>query len=61
MGIGSQLLQRILEETKNYYMVDLCCDESLVSFYEKMGMKKTAGMIKRNYGNQSGRISPNKT
>ena len=54
-GIGSELMKRMLKLTKDYYMVDLCCDESLTPFYEKLGMKKTAGMIKRNYDNQSGK------
>ena len=54
-GIGSELMNRILELTKDYYMVDLCCDESLAPFYEEMGLKKTVGMIKRNYDRQSGK------
>ncbi len=26
------------------YMVDLCCDEELVPFYERFGMRRLAGM-----------------
>jgi len=49
MGIGVELTKRMLDLTKKYYMTDLCCDEALATFYEKFGMKKTVGMIRRNY------------
>jgi hypothetical protein len=39
----------MLEKLKDHYMIDLCCDENLSPFYEKLGMKKVAGMIIRNY------------
>jgi ribosomal protein S18 acetylase RimI-like enzyme len=48
-GIGKELVNRMLGELKKFYMVDLCCDEELSGFYEKIGMRKSAGMIKRNY------------
>ncbi|MEO8210991.1 MAG: GNAT family N-acetyltransferase [bacterium] len=48
-GIGSELVKRMLGKLKDYYMVDLVCDESLQNFYEKFGMKKYSAMIKRNY------------
>ncbi|MBW9159387.1 GNAT family N-acetyltransferase [Clostridium sp. FP2] len=48
-GIGSELVKKMLEELYNFYMVDLCCDESLQSFYKKLGMIKSQGMICRNY------------
>lgn len=48
-GIGKELVRRMFEELKGFYMVDLCCDEELSGFYEKLGMIKTTGMIKRNY------------
>ncbi|MBZ9637554.1 hypothetical protein [Clostridium sp. FP1] len=41
--------RKILEELYDFYMVDLCCDESLQSFYKKLGMIKSQGMICRNY------------
>lgn len=54
-GIGSELVKKMLEELKDFYMVDLCCDESLQEFYKKFGMMKSQGMICRNYKYQCGR------
>jgi len=48
-GIGTELVKRMLDQLKDYYMVDLCCDENLDGFYKKLGMEKVTGMIKRNY------------
>ena len=48
-GIGSELVRRMLKQLEPYYMVDLCCDEKLEGFYEKLGLSKVSGMIKRNY------------
>lgn len=54
-GIGSELVRKMLEELNDFYMVDLCCDESLQFFYKQLGMIKSQGMICRNYKYQSGR------
>lgn len=54
-GIGSELVKRMLIEMKDFYMVDLCCDKELASFYDKQGMFNSHGMIYRNYDRQSGR------
>lgn len=35
-------------------MIDLCCDDDIVPYYDKFGMTKTNGMILRNYKMQSG-------
>jgi len=48
-GIGSELVKRMTELLNSFYMIDLCCDDSLSGFYEKLGFVKSAGMIKRNY------------
>ncbi len=53
-GIGQELVHRILEELEDIYMIDLCCDDDLVSYYEKFGMFKSNGMIIRNYKMQTG-------
>jgi len=55
LGIGKTLMSKMLELTTDFYMVDLVCDESLVDFYEKFGMKKMVAMSKRNYKAQSGK------
>lgn len=54
-GIGSGLVSRMLEELKDHYMIDLLCDENLRPFYEKLGMSKATGMMRRDYENQSGK------
>ena len=53
-GIGKELVVRMLETLKDYYMVDLLCDPELQSFYENMEMTKTTGMMRRNYDKQGG-------
>lgn len=53
-GIGAELVRRMLDRLHHLYMVDLCCDEHLAGFYSRLGMKRTVGMITRNYHRQSG-------
>lgn len=53
-GIGRALVSKMKEDLKKYYMIDICCDEDVVSFYEKIGFKKGHSMTLRNYKNQSG-------
>ncbi|MDQ0272327.1 GNAT family N-acetyltransferase [Cytobacillus purgationiresistens] len=53
-GIGKELLHRMMKELDGIYMIDLMCDAELQSFYEKVGMAKSNGMILRNRENQSG-------
>ena len=53
-GIGKELVNRILKELDEIYMIDLCCDDDLIPFYDKLGMTKTNGMVLRNYKMQSG-------
>ncbi|MCM3708144.1 MULTISPECIES: GNAT family N-acetyltransferase [Cytobacillus] len=53
-GIGKKLVKLMLEELDDIYMVDLCCDDELVPYYEKFGMIKSNGMLVRNYKMQAG-------
>ena len=46
-GIGTELVRRMLALIGDRYMVDLCCDEALVPYYERFGMRRTAGMSLR--------------
>ncbi|MBS4195953.1 GNAT family N-acetyltransferase [Lederbergia citri] len=55
-GIGKELVGKMLKELNHIYMIDLCCDDDLVPYYEKIGMFRTNGMIFRNYSRQSGSI-----
>lgn len=54
MGVGRELMQRMLGELDELYIVDLLCDEELRPFYERLGMQRAAGMMLRRYGRQSG-------
>ena len=53
-GIGRELVSRMLKELDDIYMIDLCCDDDLVPYYDKLGMRRTNGMVLRNYNRQSG-------
>lgn len=53
-GIGEELVKRMLKELDDIYMIDLCCDDDLVPYYEKLGMIKSNGMLVRNYEMQAG-------
>lgn len=48
-GIGTELVRRTVEQYKSRYALDLLCDENLVPFYERFGMKRVSGMCLRNY------------
>ncbi len=56
-GIGKSLVNKMLVKLKDYYMIDLCCDERLVKFYRRFGMKKMPAMSVRNYQNQGGKYA----
>jgi ribosomal protein S18 acetylase RimI-like enzyme len=47
-GVGSELVRRMLAQLEGRYMIDLCCDEDLVPFYERLGMSRWVGMGIRN-------------
>lgn len=53
-GIGRELVRRMTGELNHLYMIDVCCDDDVVPFYERFGMHRTNGMILRNYSRQSG-------
>jgi hypothetical protein len=53
-GIWVELPPRMLAQLQRLYAIDLLCDPELQAFYTKVGMRPTAGMMLRNYENQSG-------
>jgi ribosomal protein S18 acetylase RimI-like enzyme len=53
-GIGKELIHRMMQELRDMYMIDVCCDADLVPYYEKFGMVKGSSMMLRNYHRQSG-------
>lgn len=48
-GIGSELMRRLLDQTKDLYMVDTLCDVDVQPYYERFGMKRSTGMHIRRY------------
>ncbi len=58
-GVGKQLVSMMLKELSDLYMVDLLCDPHLQSYYEKLGMIPSQGMVLRNYERQNGTIQKN--
>ena len=53
-GIGTELVRRMFDQLKQIYMIDLICDTDVQPFYDRLGMVRYTGMIKRNYDRQSG-------
>jgi ribosomal protein S18 acetylase RimI-like enzyme len=47
-GVGTQLAKQMLEQLSSMYMVDLVCDEDVLPFYERLGMRRYTGAILRN-------------
>lgn len=52
-GIGSRMVNLMLEKYNDIYMVDLICDPELEGWYRKFGLTPTLAMAKRNYAFQA--------
>lgn len=50
-GIGKALVERMLDDLNDKYAIDLVCDNSMTSFYERHGFQSCVGMSIRNYEN----------
>ena len=61
MGIGRELVTRMIDSLKNLYMIDVLCDEELQKYYEKFGMTSTTGSFIRNYHRQNCYLSEQET
>ncbi len=46
-GIGTKLVEKMLEELEHINCIDLMCDTDTQSFYKKFGLIKSSGMILR--------------
>jgi GNAT superfamily N-acetyltransferase len=44
-GIGAELMRRLLAELDGLYMVDLACDEELVPFYDRLGLRRVGAAL----------------
>lgn len=54
-GIGHSLINQLMDDIGDLYMVDLVCDANLSRFYAELGFATATGMSRRNYVMQSGR------
>ena len=53
-GVAQALMTRLLAQLDGLYMIDTACDDDLVPFYERFGMRRGNAMIRRDYARQSG-------
>lgn len=53
-GIGTELIRRMMEQLKDFYMIDVTCDEWHMKGYEKFGFQKSGGMMIRNHKKRCG-------
>ena len=53
MGIGAELVRRMLEQVGHLYMIDLVCDRDVADFYVKLGFSECMGMVVRNFERQN--------
>ena len=56
-GIGHSLINQMMEQIGDIYMVDLVCDANLSRFYAELGFATATGMSRRDYAMQSGRLA----
>ncbi len=52
-GIGTALMEHLLAQLRDLYMIDLLCEPDVQPFYERLGMRRATGMLIRNYDRQS--------
>lgn len=46
-GVGTELMQRMLQTLRVYYNIDLMCDPDVQPFYARLGMIPLGGMVVR--------------
>lgn len=54
-GIGQSMMNQLMEDIGDIYMVDLVCDANLSRFYAELGFATATGMSRRDYAMQAGR------
>lgn len=53
-GIGSSLIERLLNRLHGHYHVGLLCDAPLQPFYERLGLLAVPGMARVDFPRQAG-------
>lgn len=46
-GVGTALVDHVLDELGELYGVDVCCDDDVVPFYARFGFQRVNGMVLR--------------
>jgi ribosomal protein S18 acetylase RimI-like enzyme len=54
-GIARELVLKLREALRGYYMIDLVCDPELQPFYESLGFTRLTAMVIRDHVWQGGR------
>lgn len=54
-GIGHSLMNQLLDDIGDIYMIDLTCDAHFSRFYAELGFATSTGMSRRDYAMQAGR------
>ena len=60
-GIARELMRRVRDVLRGYYMIDLVCDAELEPFYKTLGFTRFTAMALRDYEQQSGRDSEDRS
>lgn len=53
-GVGTQLIESLIQRLAPCYMIDIACDDDVVAFYERLDFTRGNAMIRRDYSAQSG-------
>ena len=54
LGIGRELIKRLLARLGPFYMIDVTCDPGVLPFYTALGMTPSTGASLRNFQHQAG-------
>ena len=54
LGIGSDLVRRMVNSLEGIYAIDIVCDDQVAGFYHRLGFSQLVGMAKRYPDNQDG-------
>jgi len=54
LGIGGNLMRKVIRKFERLYMIDLLCGQGLQPFYSRFEMRPATAMTVRNFDRQSG-------
>jgi ribosomal protein S18 acetylase RimI-like enzyme len=56
-GIGSELVNQVLDRLRDHYMIDLVCEADVAGFYERLGGTRLTAVAWRNPMSLTGEVS----